>query len=80
MFKALNKNQILLLKKIKTNSKFTITALIETVSRENKVPVSTLKLNAKILKNLGLIEFGNSHGVKLTSSGVLILNLMGCDL
>ncbi len=78
--KALNKNQLLLLNKIKTNSHFTITTLIDKISREDKIPTSTLKLNSKVLKDLDLIEFGNSRKTKLTESGSLVLKLLGCEI
>ena len=74
--RALNKNQILLLKEINKNQ-LTITTLIERISEENGIPVSTLKLNSKILKKLNLIIFFNGDPVILTPSGEFVLNLLG---
>ena len=75
--KALNKNQLLLLKEIKNNQNLTITSLIDKVSRECKIPASTLKLNSNILKKLNLIIFFNGGPVILTLSGEFVLNLLG---
>ncbi len=73
--RALNKNQLLLLDKISKNSEKTITALIEFVFKETGVPISTLKLNASVLKELDLIKFSNGDPVKLTSFGVFVFSL-----
>lgn len=75
--KALTKNQILLLNEIKRNSTKTITTLVTRLSKNTRIPLSTLKLNARILKNLQLIEYTNSNPVELTDSGRLVLTLLG---
>ena len=75
--KALNKNQLLILENVKNNTNLSITSLLERISREVKIPISTLKLNSKILRELDLIDFGNSHAAKLTESGQAILKIMG---
>jgi len=38
--------------------------------------VSTLKLNAQILRKLNLITFGNGSSVKLTEFGNFVLKIM----
>jgi len=40
------------------------------------ISLSTLKLNARILRELGLIRFGNSSPAKLTRTGKLIVQLL----
>ncbi len=54
----------------------TITALIEDVFTQTKIPISTLKLNAKILKDLGLIKFFNGDPVRLTDFGQFVFSLI----
>ncbi len=75
--KALNKNQSILLKNIVNNRKLTLYSLLKTVSKEEKIPLSTLKFNSKIFKDLGLVDYGNCEKVKLTMSGLLVLNVLG---
>jgi len=77
LLRALNKNQILILSEIENNSSETITSLLTKLSKKSKIPLSTLKLNAKILRELGLITFGNS--VKLTDFGKFIVQIIGGD-
>lgn len=61
---------------ISENKEKTITGLIEFVFKETKIPVSTLKLNANILKTLGLIEFFNGDPVRLTGFGKFITSFL----
>ena len=79
--KALNKNQILLLKEIANNSKHSITSLISKISKEKGNANSTLRYNAHILSNFGLIKSGitDKKGVacKITSAGEVILSILG---
>lgn len=45
---------------------------------ERGIPVSTLKLNAKILKRLGLIDFSDGkefRGARLTETGAIVAEL-----
>lgn len=74
--RALNKNQILLLEKISENKEKTITSLTESVFRETKIPISTLKLNSAILKEIGLVDFFNGGPVKLTGFGEFVFSLV----
>lgn len=46
------------------------------LSNTSNVPLSTLKLNTKILKDLGLIEFEIGRHVKLTQFGVWITKIL----
>jgi len=57
-----------------------MTSLLQSLSRRFGVPLSTLKLNARILRDLGLISYGDarrSGGPRLTDVGRLVLELLG---
>lgn len=75
ILRALTEKQILILKEIEQNAGLSITSLLNKISREKKIPLSTLKLGAKILKELNLISV-NLHGVRLTDAGLLLLSLL----
>ena len=77
LLRALNKNQLILLSKIAKNSTKTITSISNSLSSELDIPVSTLKLNCKILKDLDLIAFETSKPVELTETGKIVLNIVG---
>jgi len=77
--RALNGNQVLILRSINGKHR-SLNALLEEISRETRKPISTLKLNAKILKELGLIDYGeknNPKPVELTEHGRLVLKILG---
>jgi len=76
LVRAFNKNQILILSEIKDDS--TITSFLTNLSRDSEIPLSTLKLNAKILKQLDLISFNST--AQLTKFGKFILKLLGGDI
>lgn len=46
------------------------------ISKSLEISLSTLKLNARILKNLGLIDFGNCSVAHLTDFGKYIMKIM----
>lgn len=74
----MNENQLLILRSINGKHR-SLNALLEEISRETKKPISTLKLNAKILKELGLIDYGersNPKPVELTKHGQLVLKIL----
>ena len=80
--RALNKNQILILSQVKNTKNETITRILNRISFSQDIPLSTLKLNAKILKDLNLITFGNnSHfqAAKLTDFGRFIFKTIRGD-
>ncbi len=57
-----------------------LNALLEEISRDTRKPISTLKLNARILKELGLIDYGEKNSpkpVELTEHGELVLRILG---
>ncbi|HHI01313.1 MAG TPA: hypothetical protein ENL40_07635 [Thermococcus litoralis] len=81
LLRALNENQRLILQNINGKHR-SLNALLEELSRKEKKPLSTLKLNARILKELGLIDYGTKESprpVILTKEGKLILRLLGGD-
>ena len=78
IIKSLTENQILLLNEIEKNSTKTITSLINKLSKSAKVPLSTLKLNSRTLKEMELIDYSNFQPVILSDSGKLVLELIRC--
>jgi hypothetical protein len=72
LLRAFNKNQLLILQEIANNSKETITSLLLQMEKKYTIPLSTLKLNAKILRELGLIKFGNSSAARLSKTGKIV--------
>ena len=80
LLRTLNKNQILILSRIKNTKNESITKILNNISIFHKIPLSTLKLNAKILKKLNLATFGNnSHyqTAKLTYFGNFVFEIIG---
>ncbi|AEC51242.1 hypothetical protein PNA2_0324 [Pyrococcus sp. NA2] len=78
IFRALNENQRLILKHVNGKHK-SLNALLEELSKKEKKPISTLKLNARILKELGLIDYGTREDprpVRLTEGGKLVLSIL----
>jgi len=66
---------------LETNNNLTntITSLLRNLSEYSNIPISTLKVNARILRDLGLIAFGNSsqvQRVKITDFGRFILEIL----
>jgi hypothetical protein len=56
-----------------------ITRILVELSESRGVPYSTLKFNAKVLKELGLLDYGTAVDpvdVRLTDSGRLVLNIL----
>ncbi|MFA4646061.1 hypothetical protein P8X24_02115 [Pyrococcus kukulkanii] len=78
LLRALNQNQRLILQSINGKHR-SLNALLEELSRKERKSLSTLKLNARILKELGLIEYGtkeNPKPVTLTEEGRFVLKLL----
>jgi len=73
LLRALNKNQILLVRKLKYHRVLSRTQLLIEISHSGNVPLSTLKLNFKILKELGII----SQNGRLTALGQNISWIIG---
>ncbi|MBI2578743.1 MAG: hypothetical protein HYW26_03460 [Candidatus Aenigmarchaeota archaeon] len=72
--KALNKNRRLILLSISNEEMETLNSLLKRVSREHGISLSTLKLNARILRDLGLVSCNGF--VKTTESGELVKRLL----
>ena len=78
--RALNKNQILLLSKI-DGSAYSLSSFLRRLSKESGVPISTLKMNAGVLRKLDLIRF-SSFGIRtrstveLSEAGAIMLNII----
>jgi len=53
-----------------------LTSLLRRISEERGVPLSTLKSNARTLRDLGLIEVDDRRGAQLTRLGRLVLGLL----
>ena len=49
--------------------------MLREIEKKHSVPLSTLKLNAKILREIGLISFGNSSVARLTNVGKIIIQI-----
>ncbi|MEM7821370.1 MAG: hypothetical protein QXX38_00960 [Candidatus Aenigmatarchaeota archaeon] len=58
----------------------TITSLLYEISKKHNIPESTLRWNAKKLKELGIIECGDQKNkgipVKITNLGIIFLNFL----
>lgn len=79
LFRAFNKNQLIILWELSNGHRRSISSLLRAISNEMNIPLSTLKLNAKILKELGLIDFGDGKTFKLatlTHPGKVIMKII----
>ena len=79
LLRTLNDNQLLILSRVAANNQ-PLTSLLINLSRETGVPLSTLKLNARILRGLNLISYGSIGERRLAEVepvGALVLRLMG---
>jgi len=78
VLRTLNNNQILILSEV-ARRKETMTSLLRALSEEFSIPLSTLKLNGRILRELNLISYGSNEGVaeaRLGTLGLFILRLL----
>ncbi|WP_461864120.1 hypothetical protein [Thermococcus sp.] len=81
ILRALNENQQLILRSINGKHR-SLNALLEELSRKENKPLSTLKLNARILKELGLIDYGTKDAprpVRLTEYGMIVRTILKVD-
>ena len=81
VLRTINKNQILILTHI-PRIPTSITSVLRELSKKYQIPLSTLKRNAQILRDLNLISYGeapNFSGVELTELGRFISGLMMSD-
>jgi len=66
-------------KRGKRNAKKSLNAILQEIARRHGKSISTLKMNAKILRELGLIDYGDREErkpVELTSMGRAILEIL----
>lgn len=73
----MNKNQLLILSELSNNNSSISSALIA-MSEKRGIPLSSLKLNSRILIDLGLIDISADYGIaRLSDGGRLVLSLIG---
>jgi hypothetical protein len=78
LLRTLNDNQLLILSSLAEGGG-SLTSLLNNISREQGIPLSTLKLNARILRELNLISYGSSlerRRAELKPLGTFILRLI----
>ncbi len=59
-----------------------MTSLLRSLSEEEGVPLSTLKLNARILRELNLVSYGSTKENRcavVEALGAFVLRLLGGD-
>ena len=81
LLRTLNDNQLLILNRVASNSQ-PLTGLLNKLSQEMGIPLSTLKLNARVLRKFNLISYGSVRERRLAEVepvGTLILRLMEAD-
>ncbi len=81
LLRTLNDNQLLILSRVAATNR-PLTGLLISLSRETGIPLSTLKLNARILRELNLISYGSTGKVReaeVEPVGSLVLRLMEAD-
>ena len=77
---VISQKQVLILRGIASGEHFTLTSLLRYISEKEGISISTLKDASRKLKELGLIDYGNSREwkrVKLTEFGEFILKVVG---
>ena len=78
LLRTLNNNQLLILSRVASNNR-PLTGLLVSLSRETGIPLSTLKANARILRELNLISYGSvgeKRQAEVEPVGSLVLRLM----
>ena len=78
ILRTLNDNQLLVLNAVAEKDQ-TLTSLLKQISNEYGIPLSTLKLNARILRELNLISYGSirvKRKAQLENLGKFILRLL----
>lgn len=78
LLRTLNDNQILILSNVEVGGGL-ISSILKEISEKHDLPISTLKLNAKILKELNMISYGTASepkNVELSELGRFVLDLI----
>ena len=79
ILRTLNENQLLILASVASQRR-SLTSLLKDLSEEREIPLSTLKLNARILRELNLISYGSTREKRLAEVeklGSFVLRLLG---
>jgi hypothetical protein len=79
LFRAFNRNQILILSLVERNVSQSLSSLLKEVSNFSGIPLSTLKYNARVLRELGVISYGSNSKfqiARLTDLGKFISELL----
>jgi hypothetical protein len=79
ILRTLNDNQLLILASIASQRR-SLTSLLKDLSEAREIPLSTLKLNARILRELNLISYGSTREKRLAEVeklGSFVLRLLG---
>jgi hypothetical protein len=79
ILRTLNDNQLLILTSIASQRR-SLTSLLKDLSEDREIPLSTLKLNARILRELNLISYGSTREKKtaeVEKLGSFVLRLLG---
>ncbi len=83
LLRSLNRNQLVILRRLALNSDRSLTSTLIELSKERKIPLSTLKLNARILRDLGLILVEEREGRRfagLSNLGRVVLDIVDGEL
>lgn len=73
--RAINRNKHLILRRISCANGSSISSILTELSRSTGIPLSTLKLNARTLRDMGLIAYENGR-TAITEAGSLVLRLL----
>jgi len=79
ILRTLNQNQVIVLNAVAENDQ-SLTSLLKQLSEDHGVPLSTLKLNARILRELNLISYGSirdKKSARLEDLGRFVFGLLG---
>ncbi len=79
ILRTLNDNQLLILTSVASQRR-SLTSLLKDLSEAREIPLSTLKLNARILRELNLISYGSTREKKtaeVEKLGSFVLRLLG---
>ena len=79
ILRTLNDNQLLILTSVASQRR-SLTSLLKDLSETREIPLSTLKLNARILRELNLISYGSIREKKtaeVEKLGSFVLRLLG---
>jgi hypothetical protein len=79
LLSSINEKQVIILSRLYYNRNEGITSVLRSLSISEEIPLSTLKLNARKLREFGLIAFsggGSLRPATLTKSGSTILSII----